>query len=298
MTTRSKAKVVACIPAYNEEKMIAKVLVRASPHVDELVVVDDGSEDDTGAIAEKFGASVIRHNRNLGKGAALRDCFDWARKNDVDILITVDADGQHDPNDIPTLICPVRAGEADIVIGYRLVRPQGMTARRRFAQKTLDAVVGIKDGNALMDSQSGFRAYSRTAISGLTISEWGMGAESEILLQASKLGLKIRQVPVQMTYDVQKTSPRNPIIHFTDIVSSLLKFSLVRRPLRAIGIPGVLLLIVGVYGWLDVFATYNSAQGFALGHALIYSIILLAGIFMTIAALLLFVMRIMLQERG
>ena len=298
MTARSKAKVVACIPAYNEEKMIAKVLVRASPHVDELVVVDDGSEDDTGAIAEKFGASVIRHSRNLGKGAALRDCFDWARKNDVDILVTIDADGQHDPNDIPTLISPVQAGEADLVIGYRSVRPQGMTARRRFAQKTLDAVVGVKDGNVLVDSQSGFRAYSRTAISSLTISEWGMGAESEIIMQASKLGLKIRQVPVRMTYDVEKTSPRNPLIHFVDIVATIVKFSLVRRPLRVLGVPGVLLLIIGVYGWLDVFATYNSAQGFALGHALVYTIVLLAGTFMTIAAMLLFVMRIMLQERG
>jgi hypothetical protein len=101
-----------------------------------------------------------------------------------------------------------------------------------------------------------------------------------------------------MTYDVEKTSPRNPLIHFADIVAAIVKFSLVRRPLRVLGVPGVLLLIIGVYGWLDVLATYNSAYGFALGHALVYSIILLAGIFMTIAALLLFVMRIMLQERG
>jgi glycosyltransferase involved in cell wall biosynthesis len=143
MTTTRRVKVVACVPAYNEEKTIAKVLVRASRHVDELVVVDDGSEDDTGAIAEKFGAFVIRHSRNLGKGAALMDCFDWARKNDVGILVTIDADGQHDPNEIPTLISPVQAGKADIAIGCRSVRPQGMTARRRLAQKALDAAVGI-----------------------------------------------------------------------------------------------------------------------------------------------------------
>jgi hypothetical protein len=125
-----------------------------------------------------------------------------------------------------------------------------------------------------------------------------MGTESEILLEANKLDLKIHQVPVHMTYGEEKTSPRNPLIQFTDIVSTLVKFSLVRRPMRVMGIPGVLLLIIGVYGWLDVLATYNSAQGFALGHALVYTIILLAGIFMAIAAMLLFVMRIMLQERG
>lgn len=295
MKTAHSEKIVACLPAYNEEKTIAKVLVRASHHVGELVVVDDGSGDDTGAIAEKMGALVIRHGQNLGKGIALRDCFDWAKKNDVDVLVTLDADGQHDADEIPILISPVLAGEADIVIGYRSSRPPGMKRPRRFAQKTLDALTGVKESGALVDSQSGFRAYSKQAIASLEVSESGLGVESEILLNARKIGLKIHQVPVQMEYEAE-TERRNPVVHFTDVISAIAKVELVRRPLRTMGIPGLLLLLVGVLGWLDVFATWNTAQGFALGHAFISTIILLTGILMTLVAILLFALRIGIQQ--
>jgi len=295
MITRPKAKVVACIPAYNEEKTIAKVLVRASRHVDALVVVDDGSEDDTGAIAEKLGALVIRHDTNLGKGIALKDCFDWAKGKDFDALVTLDADGQHDPDEIPNLIGPVLAGEADILIGYRSSRPQGMTRQRRAAQKTLDALTGVREDGALVDSQSGFRAYSRRAVTSIEVSEWGLGVESEILMNAKKTGLKIHQVPVHMQYGAEG-GHRNPLIHFTDVFSTILKVPLVRRPLRVMGIPGLILLVAGVFGWLDVLATYNAAQGFALGHALVYSVILLTGILMTIVAMLLFAVRMAIQQ--
>ena len=295
METTHSGKIVACVPAYNEEKTIAKVLVRASHHVDELVVVDDGSGDDTGAIAEKLGALVIRHGQNLGKGVALRDCFDWAKKNDVNVLVTLDADGQHDADEIPNLISPVLTGEADIAIGCRSSRPPGMTRQRRVAQKTLDALTGVKESGALVDSQSGFRAYSRRAVSNVEVSEWGLGVESEILLNAKKRGLKICQVPVHMEYGAESKG-RNPIVHFTDVIFTIVKVELVRRPLRTMGAPGLLLLLVGVFGWLDVLATWNTAQGFALGHALVYTIILLTGILMTLVAILLFALRIGIQQ--
>ena len=295
MTPERVGKIAACIPAFNEEGTIAKVLVRASHHVDELVVVDDGSEDDTGAIAEKLGALVIRHRQNLGKGIALRDCFDWAKKNNVDVVVTLDADGQHDPNEIPSVVRPVLAGDADIAIGYRSSRPPGMTRPRRVAQKTLDALTGVKDSGALVDSQSGFRAYSKRAVASLEVSEWGMGVESEILLNAKKTGLKICQVPIHMEYAAE-TKRRNPLLHFTDVISTILKVELVKRPLRTVGIPGLLLLLVGALGWLDVLATYNSAQGFALGHALVSTIVFLTGILMTLVAILLFALRIAIQQ--
>jgi len=295
MKTTHSWKIIACVPAYDEERTIAKVLVRASHHVDGLVVVDDGSEDDTGAIAERLGALVIRHGQNLGKGIALRDCFDWAKKNDVDVVVTLDADGQHDPDEIPSLINPILAGEADIAIGCRSSRPPGMTSQRRVAQKTLDALTGVKESGALVDSQSGFRAYSKRAVTSLEVSEWGMGVESEMLLNAKKAGLSICQVPVHMEYGAE-AKRRNPLVHFTDVISTIIKVELVRRPLRTVGIPGLLLLLVGMLGWLDVLATYNAAQGFALGHALISTIILLTGILVTLVAILLFALRIAIQQ--
>lgn len=297
MTPKRGGKVIACIPAFNEERTIAKVLIRASHHVDGLIVIDDGSEDDTGAIAEKLGALVIRHGQNLGKGIALRDGFAWAKENNVAVLVTLDADGQHDPDEIPILISPVLGGEADITVGGRSVRPPGMTMQRRLAQKTLDSLVGVKEGSALVDSQSGFRAYSRRAVSSVEVSEWSMGAESEILIHAKKAGLVIHQVPVHMQYEIEGRR-RNPVIQFTDVFSTIIKVSLVRRPLRVIGVPGLVLLVVGLFGWLDVLATYNAAQEFALGHALVYTAVLLTGILMTIVATLLFVVRILLQEKS
>jgi hypothetical protein len=119
--------------------------------------------------------------------------------------------------------------------------------------------------------------------------------ESEILLNAKKRGLKICQVPVHMEYGAESKG-RNPIVHFTDVIFTIVKVELVRRPLRTIGAPGLLLLLVGVFGWLDVLATWNTAQGFALGHALVYTIILLTGILMTLVAILLFALRIAIQQ--
>jgi glycosyltransferase involved in cell wall biosynthesis len=294
--SKGLGKVVACIAAYNEEDTIAKVLVRASRYVDSLVVVDDGSEDDTALIAEKLGAVVIRHTQNLGKGVALRDCFRFGKDSQVGVLVTLDADGQHDPDEIPRLIAPVQSGEADIVVGSRFEKPEGMTHVRRGAQKALDALVGVKEDDKMIDSQSGFRAYSKAAIVGLEITEWGMGAESEVLMNAKNTGLKIQQVPVHMRYEGARVSHRSPLVQFTDVVSTIAKVSLSRRPLRTMGVPGMVLLLVGLYGWLDVLLTFNLVHEFALGHALVYTIVLLSGIFTIIAGILLSALRMAIQQ--
>jgi glycosyltransferase involved in cell wall biosynthesis len=109
--------IVAGIPAYNEEKNIAKVILKAQTHADKIVVVDDGSKDYTTNIAEKLGAIVVRHETNLGYGAAIKSCFLAARDLDADILVTIDADDQHNPEDIPKVVGPILSGEYDVVIG-------------------------------------------------------------------------------------------------------------------------------------------------------------------------------------
>jgi glycosyltransferase involved in cell wall biosynthesis len=286
--------IVLGIPAYNEEASIAKVIVQSRKFVDKIVVCDDGSEDLTRKIAESLGAEVIVHENNLGYGAALRDLLDWARRASADVLVTLDADGQHDPNEIPSLISPILASEADITVGHRPFRPAGMTRRRRIAQKALDVLTGVKENGAYVDSQSGFRAYSNRSL-GLEVSEWGMGAESEVLLRAKRTGLMIRQVPVHIRYEAGSRVGKSAV-QFSDVISAIVKTWLVRRPFRTLGIPGLVLLLVGVLGWLEVLASYDATKGFAIGHALVYTIILLSGMLVTITAMLLFIAKTVIQE--
>ena len=169
--------VIAGIPSYNDESTIAKVIVNSGKHVGKIVVVDDGSTDDIGIIAEKLGAIVVRHDRNRGKGEALKTVFEKARELGADVLVTLDADAQHEPNDIPKVVRLVLDDVADIVVGAR-AEPGSTPTVRRLGQRFLDATLQVRDQEgAVVDSQSGFRAYSKKALAQLDFYEWSMGAE-------------------------------------------------------------------------------------------------------------------------
>jgi glycosyltransferase involved in cell wall biosynthesis len=194
---------MACVSAYNEENTIADVLVNVIPHVSELVVIDDGSEDSTGLIAENHGALVIHHSHNLGKGAALRHCFDLARKRGSDIVVTLDADGQHDPDDIPSLVIPIQASEADIVIGSRTMNMKALKSMGlvTFASNRLVSwLLSARYGGNFTDVQTGYRAFSKAAIQRILprLKSTGFEIELEIIYKARLLGLKLKEVPVSI----------------------------------------------------------------------------------------------------
>jgi len=240
------AKIVSGIPAFNAEQTIAKQIVHCLKWVDQVVVIDDGSVDDTSLIASKLGADVIKHKRNLGKGAALRDLINYARTANT-ILVTLDADGQHNPDDIPTLTRPIMNDEAEIVIAGRLNAnvPKG----RRIGGRALDYATSALTGGETVDSQSGFRAYSEKALAHISASEFGMGADSEILIKAKQAGLRIAQVPVTMSYSGPKTSTHNPMYHWLDVFFSLVKFVSIRHPLLFYGgFSAIMFLIATVFG--------------------------------------------------
>lgn len=180
-------KVLVGIPALNEEQTIAKVVIRSLPYAESVLVVDDGSGDDTALIAEKLGAVIVRHEKNLGKGAALRDCFEWARKTGADALVTLDGDAQHEPEEIPKLVEALTAAQADVVIGSRLTRPSHMPHYRWLGGRMLDHGAGVKVGERVVDAQSGFRAYSRRAIESLVAAEYGMGVDAELIMPQTML---------------------------------------------------------------------------------------------------------------
>lgn len=234
MARKRKSKlIVVGVPAYNEERTIAKTVIKAAMYSNRVLVVDDGSVDETALIAERLGAIVIRHPRNMGKGEALKTIFNAAMKLKPDVLVTLDADAQHDPSQITDVARPILEGLADVVVGARPTRPALMSTYRRLGQKFLDVATGVRDENgALVDSQSGFRAYSRRAIIRLEFGEWGMGVESETLKKASENGLVVRQVSVSVSYGGEFEHKLNPIVHFTDVVSAIIKSSIVKRPLR------------------------------------------------------------------
>ncbi len=192
---------MACVAAYNEENTIREVLVRTIPHVDELVVVDDGSDDNTRLIAESLGALVIRHPRNLGKGAALRHCLDWARATDNDVVVTLDADGQHDPDEIPSLVRPLQTAEADIVIGSRIMKnksTQSMGPLTLASNRVVSYLLSARYGVDFTDVQTGYRAFSRAAVMRLLphLHSTQFEIELEIICKAKLLGMMLKEVPV------------------------------------------------------------------------------------------------------
>jgi len=178
---------IAAMPAYNEAHAIAEVIKGCKKYVDKVVVVDDGSTDNTVDIAESLGAYVIRHETNKGYGAALKNCFETARQLDADAMVIIDSDGQHDPSEIPKLLEPLKDG-FDLVIGSRFVNGNGKNVPiyRKFGMKVLDIATYIAGGFNVTDSQSGFRAFTASTIDIFRFKAQGMAIESEMLSDAGK----------------------------------------------------------------------------------------------------------------
>ncbi len=192
-------RVLAIIPAFNEERTLGEVLQRVRPQVDEIVVIDDGSGDGTRAVAEESGATVLRHVINRGLGAALGTGFAWAAARGVDVAITLDADGQHDPADIPRFVEAISQG-ADVVIGSRLLDPKGMPWQRRIANHVGNLVTFLLFGAWVTDSQSGFRAFDRRALQLMEIRTNRMEVSSEIIAEARRKRLKLVEIPIEAIY--------------------------------------------------------------------------------------------------
>ena len=281
-----RTKVAVIIPAFNEEKTIATVVVGARKLADVVVVCDDGSTDMTADIAEALGARVVKHERNMGKGRALKDLVDEARKLDSDVVVTMDADSQHDPRDIPTVAAPVLKGEADVVIGVRPAKSGVMPRERIIGNKLLDEATSRKAGVNLKDTQSGFRAYSRRALDLLDFNQPGMAVESQTIIDAAKAGLKIAKVPVSTTY-VGIQARRNPVAHFSSVLDYVLSRTVVESPLLYLGLPGLVGVLIGIVAGLRVIDLFLSSHQVAIGTGLIAVILILIGSIMLSTSLIL-----------
>jgi glycosyltransferase involved in cell wall biosynthesis len=239
-------KIIIGIPAYNEEKNIASLLIKLKKISENIIVCNDGSNDLTGKIAKELGATVIEHERNLGYGSAIKSIFLKAREINADVLVTFDADGQHRIDDINAILEPIKNNAADIVIGSRFLNNnQEIPKYREIGIKAITKLTNVTGGTKITDSQSGFRAYSKKILEEIEPKESGMGISTEILIKTQKAGFIITEVPITILYEGD-TSTHNPISHGSSVILSTLKYVAIERPLIFYGIPGIIFLLVGL----------------------------------------------------
>ena len=280
---------LVCIPAFNEEHFIGKVVKNCLKYADQVVVCDDGSVDNTYEVADSAGANVIRHEKNFGKGKALQSLFKFARHSNFDVIVTIDGDGQFLPDEIPKLVKKIESGESDIVIGYRFDDTTEMPNYRKFGNKMLDKMANMVSELSVSDTQSGFRAYSKNIIKLIDFKKKGFGADTEILINAAKNGARISEEKVSVIYHTgSQTSTKNPISHSGEVITSLLEIIAIRSPLKFVGTPGIILIILGIYFAIDVMLTYTEIGYFSIPFTLIGVSCLVVGLILFLTSILLY----------
>ena len=241
---KAKPRIAAAIPAFNEEKYIGTIVLKTKQYVDETIVIDDGSSDRTAEIARLAGATVIQHGSNRGYGASIQSLLAEARNKKYDILVLLDADTQHDPDEIPNLIQPISEGY-DLVIGSRKEQSENIPRYRRFGLKVIGYSSRLLSGENLTDSESGFRVFSRKAIEELDIKENGMAASAETISVATAKNLKITERPISIRY-TDDGSTLHPVIHGFEVMRRIIAMISERRPLFFFGFGGLIVILAGV----------------------------------------------------
>lgn len=215
-------KICAILPAFNEAEYISGIISKIKSFSVDVIVVDDGSQDETASLAKRQGAFLIQYKTRRGKGSSLKDGFDYARKNNYDIVITMDADGQHDPEEIPLFLKKAEDLSPCIVVGNRMANPTGMPAIRIFTNRLMSAVISAICQQKIPDTQCGYRLFPKDVLSSIDIEARRFEIESELLIKLSKKGYKIESVPIKSIY-AGETSRINPIFDTFRFIGFLIK---------------------------------------------------------------------------
>ena len=209
---------IVIVPALNAERSLSELINRLRRSVGEIrvLIVDDGSNDKTSEIAASMGATVVRHEVNRGKGAALQTGFDYVKRiPDVNFVLTMDADLQHCPEDVPAFFARQQSSNTDIVVGKREKIGVGMPFPRILSNTITSALVGMKTGRKIEDSQCGFRLIKRRVIDSIQLESSGFEAETEFLIKSIRRGFQIEFVPIHTIY----ANERSFMTHWTTTVN-------------------------------------------------------------------------------
>ena len=254
-----------------------------------MIVCDDGSTDETFDNAKSSGALVLKHEKNLGKGAALKTLFQKVNELGSDIIVTIDGDGQFLPEEIPKLIEPIKSKQFDVVIGNRFLDKHEMPTYRKAGNKMLDKFTKLATNLPFEDTQSGYRAYSKDAIEKISFSTNGFGVDSEILVDAVNKGLKVTEQYVTVIYNTgEKTSTKNPVSHSMGVIASIIELIAINHPLKYLGIPGFILLVIGVIYSVIVLAIFNDTRYFSIPSTLLALGSLVLGLMLLLMSVVLY----------
>jgi glycosyltransferase involved in cell wall biosynthesis len=293
VTNNRNAVVIAIIPAYDESHNIAELVSETAKYVTSVIVVDDGSHDNTAELASSMNAKVIRNRHNAGKGAALKRGLVECLKYNPDIVVTLDGDGQHDPADIPKLLEPIENEEADMVIGSRYgksVVNLEVPRYRRFGLSFIDFMNKSLVRSPIKDTQSGFRVYAKDILGMMAhYSSTGFGAETEQLATAELYGLRIIEIPVMVKYKgLSRTSKQNALLQGAHIITTIFHIAVEKRPLLFFGTPGVILMIASISTAIIVARLYSQSTYFSVPLTLIALGFVLLGFMLILISLVLY----------
>ena len=292
-------KVTIGIPAFNEEKNIAKIIKKLKQKYDSIIVCDDGSTDSTYDILKKLNVEIIRHESNKGYGAAIKSIFEKGFEIGSDILITFDADGQHRIEDIENVTTPIINQEAELVIGSRFLddSEKEVPQYRKVGIKLITKITNASIKEKLTDSQSGFRAYSKKIVNELNPSELGMGISTEILIKASSKNFKISEVPIKILYSGD-TSTHNPISHGSSVILSTIKYTSIEHPLKFYGIPSVVFFIIGLSFTYMAAQYYTEIGRLSTNLTIVAAGTVLIAVVLLITSILLYSLVSVVRERN
>lgn len=215
-------KICVIIPVHNESQNIGGLVEQLRSENLDVVVIDDGSKDGSGQIAKTKGAVVITHAQKKGKGASLRDGFEYAVKQNYDGVVVMDGDGQHDVADVGQFIAKAKEKKADVVVGTRMGNPKGMPWLRLWVNWSMSMLLSKVCGQRIPDTQCGFRFVSTEALRAVNLSSNDFEIESELLVQASKKGFTIESVPIRTIYR-NELSKINPLLDTVRFFAYLLR---------------------------------------------------------------------------
>ncbi|MDD3492542.1 MAG: glycosyltransferase family 2 protein [Candidatus Thermoplasmatota archaeon] len=284
---QDKPRILAAIPCYNEESTVGSVVVKARQHVDQVLIIDDGSTDGTARVAKAAGATVVRHDYNRGKAAGIKEAFRYALDNDFDIVVTVDGDGQHDADEIPQIVAPLLSDQADLAIGFRHGQRTEMPFWRKMGKRTLDYVTSI-GAKKVTDSQCGFRAFNQKAFSifARRLIGDGFSLETEELILAKEEDLRVHEIKISCRYKNLNSSKKNPIALGSSIMSYAIWLIAEKRPLLFIGVPGLVMILAGFYFGIKTLDYYNRGIAYLSGALIATTFIIIGSLAILMSILL------------